>query len=250
MPQMQTLYVQYDYRRAEEASLREVLEVFESEVGGERRPYEWRAGAIDLLTFLQIGLGFVVGVAIKPVIGEYFKGLFKADQLKEAGEKHREALDSWFSQLLGDLKKLLRPIGIYVKNGFPRFTAFNIKEMALALFIPVGDRVFYVVLNNTGMTEGLLATLPSGIIRMLRFAAEKELPEDGKALQLHFDPTTQDWKYLFIPTYRGFGHWIDRYIDLDAGETIPVGSQADFQARFCPRPEDELKFLVSPFRDE
>ena len=72
---------------------------------------------------------------------------------------------------------------------------------------------------------------------------------DAHTSQLFFDFESGSWRYLFIPTNEAFGHHIDRYMNLENGKTLLLSSNQQFIERFGPSVEDQLKFLVSPFRE-
>lgn len=249
MSNLEALLVEYSYRGSEESVVNDTIRLFEAEVGGERKPYAMRLGAIDLVTFLEIVVSFVAGVAITPVLSKYFEGLLGADGLKKLGEEHRMAINGWFSKLESDFEKLLTALKNLLKAGPPRFI-FKKKEKALALRIRLGYAECFIVLNHSSMDPTLFHRLPQAIARLLRYVAEYGLPDDAHVLQLYFDGKTKDWKYLFMPTSSGFGRWIDRYVDLETSETVHVRSQSEFNKTFGPSYEDEWKFLVGPFRPQ
>jgi len=63
-----------------------------------------------------------------------------------------------------------------------------------------------------------------------------------------YDDATEEWLYLFAPSTKGFGSYIDRYADLRNNRVEFIASSREFNTLFRPAVEDEFKFLVSPFR--
>jgi hypothetical protein len=98
-------------------------------------------------------------------------------------------------------------------------------------------------------SHALLENLTKGAVAAIRYLHETSPLEDTLAFQLFFDATSCEWVYLFVPSSEGFGHHINRYVDLRNQEVRQVSSQSEFLRLFQPASEDELKFLVSPFRD-
>ena len=243
---LQVSEVEYEYRKNHEASLLPMLKTLESEIGGERQPFGMRAGFIDLVTFLEIAIGFLAVGAVTTIVHKYFEGLF-GDDAKRLGEKHRKQLDQWFSKLESDLERIVQSLNKAYRSKAP--ITFKRKPMAAAIRINLGPKMLYVVLNHDNVSPKLVVYLPKGIIRALRFLAESSLTQKDTVFQLYFDEASQTWKYLFMPTNKASGRWIDRYADLDTRQIIHVTSQKEFIAKFLPSRNDQLKFLVDPFRE-
>jgi len=247
MSSLQVTQIEYVYGKYEEANLLPILKMLETEIGGKRKPYGMRGGAIDLVTFLEIVISFVAGVAIRPVISKYFEGFFNADALKKLGEKHRQQIINWSTKLQDDIEIIIKAFERAYKTTVP--ITFQGKPEAVAICIHLGLSSFHIVLNHENVSPKLMRNLPKGVILALRYLAESSIPKDATALQLYFDKTSHSWKYLFMPTPQAFGRWIDRYVDLDTGQVVRITSQKEFIDKFKPSDNDQYKFLVDPFRE-
>ncbi|MDI6759729.1 MAG: hypothetical protein QMD05_02765 [Candidatus Brocadiaceae bacterium] len=242
----EVLELEYHYPKHEECEYKNLLGVLEREFGGTREPYLLKAGAIDLVTFFEIVLSFTVSLTIKPVISKYLEGFLNTDKVKQLGEEHRKIITDWFLRLESDVSKLIDLIQRIDIKRIP----IEDKERALAITIYLGKRTtLYVVLNHEARTPRLMANLPIGLTKAVRFLAERGIPEDALVCQLYFDKETEKWKYLFMPSLKGLGNWIDRYVDLDKDEIRRIYSQAEFLKIFQPNEQDKFKFLVGPFRE-
>jgi hypothetical protein len=241
------LELEYSYRTGEEGTLGPIIEAVESECGGRRAPYGSRSGAIDLVSFLEICVSFVAGVGLRKALESYLVGLLRTESAKKLGERHREAIGRWLVGVERSLQRLGavlrdRVIG---KFSFPRL---NGKEQPLALCIPLGRVTCFVVVNQSRVAQEALDWLPDAVVRVLRLAAERGLPSDATVVQLFYDVASKRWRYLFVPTARGFGHFIDRVIDVDTGREVIIGSAEEFIELANVKSEDGLKLLVDPFR--
>jgi hypothetical protein len=245
---MQTLELTYVYSNSEEKQLESLLVNLETEIGGSRKPFSTRAGAIDIVSFLELVVAFIAGAAAQPLLEKYFDGLFNADRLKKLGEHHRKEITEWLLKLENDFSRLLDALHSNLQLLHASFT-FDGKEEAIVLEIPTYSGTLYVILNHKEMSPRLISSLPKGILSSLRFLCEEGFSERVVAFQLYYDRQSEQWVYLLAPTVEGFGNYIDRYVDLRDGEIRYIDSQADFIRKFCPVPDDTYKFLVSPFRD-
>jgi hypothetical protein len=242
---LKTIEFHYEYAHTNEPSLEPLLTSFEVELGGTRQPFAGRAGAIDLVTVLELVITFVAGVAVQSILEKYFEGLFHGEAVQKLGEDHRKQILSWLSQVRSDIAETMDVIEPLIHTHFVH-TRFG-EKYAIALVIPLGRITLYAVLNHAPVTEELLRDLPNGIIKAIRFVVENTLPEDAHSAQLYFDRDSREWKYLLVPTANGFGRWVDRYIDLVSGAVKTIGSRQEFHKVFRPESADEYRFLVSPF---
>lgn len=119
----------------------------------------------------------------------------------------------------------------------------------MALTYYLGEIPLYVVINHNTMSAELIRNIPNGVIKAIRFVIENELPNIIRILQLYFEKSSHQWKYLLAPSDEGFGRWIDQYIDLDAQIIHKIDSRRKFLEIFHPDSKDELKFLVNPFSE-
>jgi hypothetical protein len=246
IPSMESLEIVYVYHQWEQEQLENILACFEAQIGGERESYHRRSGAIDIVRLLGVVVVFTAGVSIRPVLQKYFEGLFNADGLKELGEEHRKLIGEWFLTLDKDISKVLSAFTSSLNLLYTSFT-FQRNEKAITMEIPIGTDFLYIVLNHNGTSLPVLRNLPRGIVSALRYLCENGVPKGSVALQLYYDGTGE-WRYVFAPSVKGFGNYIDRFIDLKDGEIRYIESQSEFVRLFRPGLEDEYKFLVSPFR--
>jgi hypothetical protein len=245
---MKSLYIKYEYQIAEEKYLEDFLTELQKEVGGENSSYSSRRGAIDLVAFLGIVLTFAIVPTLQSAVQKYLEGLFSLDELKGLGEGHRKQILRWFQELETNVSRLIKAIQAGRARINKNFT-FQQKEEALVLEIPTRFGTIYIVLNHKHMSPTLLENLPRGVVAAIRYLHEGSRLDGAIAFQLYYDATSQEWVYLFAPSSDGFGHHIDRYVDLRNREVMQVSSQLEFMRLFRPASEDEFKFLVSPFRE-
>ena len=85
------------------------------------------------------------------------------------------------------------------------------------------------------------------MVRVVRLISDIGIPEDAIIVQLYFDYKSRDWRYLLAPTLKGFGHFIDRVIDIKTGACIGFTSAEQFIEFAGVTPKDGFKFLVDPF---
>jgi len=241
------LVIKYSYSLNNEPELEPILTALERRLGGERRPYAGRKGAIDLVTFLELVIGIVTTATLGKVLESYFSGLLRTEEAKLIGQQHRTII----KQCLRNVEKGLQEIVIEIKDWlklevvFPHISG---KEQLLAIQFQLGRTTCYIVLNQPHITEEALDTLPNAIIRVIRLITEIGIPQDATVVQLYFDPKSGDWRYLLAPTIEGFGHFIDRVIDIRTGQCIIISSADNFIKFADITPDDGFKFLVDPFR--
>lgn len=246
---MQSLEINFVYRKSEEDDLDAFLSNVQNEVGGDRKPYFSKHGALDLVSFLEISIILIAGVSLRPVIQKYFEGLLNADSLKKLGEEHRKQIAAWFAEVEDSLSKMVDAVHSHLSLIHTSFT-FHGKEEAITLEIPTDAGSLYVVLNHKNVSPILLKNLPKGIVSAIRFIYESGFRDETVAFQLYYDRESQEWAYLFAPSIQGFGNYIDRYVDLRNNRIESVSSPLEFSKLFQPSVEDEFKFLVSPFRSD
>lgn len=243
---MDIFKITYSFDKNDESKLGPLLAELENKLGGERKPYCMRAGALDIVTVLEIMLSVTIAVPIS----KYFEGLFLGDEAKEIGIKHRKQIQRWFSKLNSEIKNIVKTGQLLLRNRFVDVSLLIGGEGAIVVVVPLGSVYLYAILNHTFIPEGAKRNLSKGLFDAVKFLLTHSIPENTVALQLYFDRISGRWKYLFVPTNKGFGNWIDRYIDLDTGQIHLVKTRKQFFSLFEPEPRDEYKFLVSPFREE
>lgn len=247
MKNIENTWITYSYRKSEETDLEVLINHFENSVGGMRNPYGMRAGAIDLVTIFEIVIPFTTGVAVTPILKKYFEGLFNADKLKNLGEIHRNEIAGFYNKVRSNLKQIVSPIINSPGTIFPSYT-FQGVEKSAALRVEFGGIECFVVLNNASMNEGLINKIPEAVTSVIHMLMDYGLPEETHVLQLFYDREKSNWRYLFMPTTRGFGNYIDRYVDLQTGELVHLNRPEDFVKTFLPDIQDRYKFLVDPYR--
>jgi len=241
------LNVTYRFAGSDEKGLDRALRALQAVAPGDRQAWGNRASATDLLTFLEVALGLSFTLAVKPALTKYFEGLLDTESLKALGAEHRLAVENWLGRLRAELTLLATQAHDLIAGGLKRL--WGDKEEALAFVAFLGSAECYIVLNDARMSEALVRDLPCAFKQLLGLVARDGLPDDAHVLQLYFDRSATRWKYLFAPTAHGFGNYIDRYIELDSGRVYHIKSNGEFRRLFDPTPDDQLKFLVNPFRD-
>ena len=222
----QILNVDYSYSSKDEEELSPILTSLEKRLGGERRPYGGRAGAIDLVTFLEVVISLVASATLGKVLESYFSGLLRTEDTKTIGQQHRETIERWLNNVKIGLQEIVAAIEERLKSRKHLSTFFG-KEQPFAIRFQIGQITCYVVINQPHITQEALDILPNAIIRVVRFFAEVGIPEDATVVQLFFDSKSSDWRYLLAPTREGFGHFIDRVIDIKTGEIYSRITSAD-----------------------
>ena len=169
---MRTLEVAYVYSSSEERRLESLLVNLETEIGGSRKPFYARGGAIDIVSFLELAVAFIAGAAAKPLLENYFEGLFNGDRIKNLGEQHRKEIAEWLLKLENDFSRLLDALHSSLQLLHTSFT-FDGKEEAVVLEIPTYSGTLYVILNHKEMSPRLIKSLPKGILSSLRYLCEE-----------------------------------------------------------------------------
>jgi hypothetical protein len=210
-----SLAIKYSFADCNSARLDVVLAELEREIGGKRAPYRIRGGAIDIVTFLELTLTWVVGGALNQLFKKYTEGLLDADSIKKMGESHRVELGSWYSMVENQVNLIINSVA-RIRSITPILTFQDYEEcLALVFGLPNGAKC-YVALNHCRMSSNMLKRIPLAVVNTLRYAIEDGLPEDVRVAQLYYDQGTDSWPYLFIPTIDGFGSFVDRYVDLES----------------------------------
>lgn len=244
---MISLGLRYSYNYRDEQDIEPLIAKIEKEFGGVRAPYDRSYGAIDIVALVTITATFLTASAFQVLVDKYFEGFLNAEGVVKLGEKHRQQIERWFSEVKKEVElasNSLEPL----RNSHTIGVLGN--EEATLLAMPLGDKVLYVVLNHVACTPEILSNLPQGLINALRLAVENQLPEDSNLLQLYFDKTSKHWKFLFAPKMETYGRWIDRYVNLETRKVHTLKSRKEFLEIFRPDSKDEFKFLLSPFRKD
>lgn len=191
-----------------------------------------RSGAIDLVTILEI-VGVFVGMK---AIDGFVEGLIEKDWFTELGRKTRNIVSIKLQDFSSYLSELFDKV---IRNNRDRYGAIAIIEY-------VDDVTLYVVLNHKRMNIELISSLPFAIAKVVREITRNSLPEDNsKIVQLFPNFKTGSWDYLFVPSTKAFGQFIDRYLDLRSGRYYIIDSPQGFQTYFSPHDRDIFKFLIT-----
>jgi len=194
-----------------------------------------RAGAIDLVTVLEI-VGVFAGMKILDGLVE---GLVGKDYFIDIGKRIRRVAGRQLKKIQPFLEDFYK---VVLKNK-NRYGAFAIIEF-------FDNFELYVVLNHKRMNEELIKSLPDAIAIVLCVIALIELPQDSpRVFQLYPNFETGTWGYLFMPSNQAFSRYIDRYFDLREGKFYTIASPEKFIEKFNPDDKDDFKLLISPNRD-
>jgi hypothetical protein len=193
-----------------------------------------RSGAIDLVSIIEI----IVGVVGMKALDGFVEGLVGKDWFKELGKKTQTVVSSALSEFSQYFSELFRRV---IRKNKERLGAIVAIEQ-------IQDIKLYVVLNHDMMTESLIASLPFAIAVVARLLLlDKISVEHPKVVQLY--PNFETWDYLFVPSTRAFGNFVDRYVDLRDGKDHVVKSPEEFTQKFVRSDRDIFKFLISPRRN-
>lgn len=239
--------LEYRFSSGDEAALAKALSALEADLGGQRRPWGTRAGAIDLVTFLEFVITFVVGATVGEILKSYFAGLAGAEKAKKLGEHHQEIILKWLGAVKESLHQLISSVKHQFHEGL-RASRFEGMEKPIAIRIGLGQLECYIVLNGQNVSDDALENLPGAVIKMLKFVAETGLPEDAIVLQLCLDPNSKEWRYLLVPSPQAFDRFVDRVIDLSTGQVLILRSREEFIKLLGATKAEGIKFLTDPYR--
>lgn len=201
----------------------------------EIKKYSSRSGALDLVSIIETGLTFIV---LKNVQA-FTKGFIGEDWFKNLGEKARKELEHEIIQAQGFIKAYF---DVFVRNKTNKQEAFVISEN-------IGDVTLYVVINHYNMTDQLLDKLPKALVDTYGKISLEYISIESKTCQLFPDFENNEWRYLFTPTYKGFGNFVDNYYDFKSNRQIQINSKQDFVDRFDLIDEDKYKLIINALID-
>jgi len=222
--------------RLQPDTLKEILEISEQFGSVEEETWGLRGGAIDLVSIVEL-VGIFVGMK---AIDGFVEGLIGKNWFESLGKKTQTALSS----ALADFSK-------YLSELFRRVISKNKNRLgAIVVIEQIQEVELYAVLNHDKMTKSLIASLPIAIAGVARLILLKKISiEDPKIVQLYPNFETETWDYLFVPSTRAFGKYIDRYIDLQHGKVHILKTPEEFSQKFGYSKRDVFKYLISPNRD-
>lgn len=206
-----------------------------------------RAGAIDLVIFLEIAITFIVGATLGEALKSYFAGLVGAEKAKKLGERHKKIIAAWLGSVKEGLHHLVSSVRHQLLQGF-RAPHYNRMEKPIAIRIEIGLLECYIVINGRNVSDNALENLPGAVTRMLQFIAEVGLPAEATVLQLCLSPSSAEWRYLLAPSRHAFGRFVDRVIDLSTGQLLIIHSREEFIELLGATEADGIRFLVDPYR--
>lgn len=226
----------YDVRSQEDRNIADIADISSKYYKFETDPYALRAGALDLVSYIEIGSMYVAMAYGKNVLQGIWEGMTGDDFGKTVGRQFGQTLQMMFEYNVRYLKDLYQAV-------VARLTQ---EKEAVVISESFGRFQLYVVLNQSGMNERLLEKLPEAICSVVILAMNDKLPVDAYcALQLYPDYNDCSWRYLFTPTASGYGSHVDQYIDFKSGSVVLVRSAEEFQEIFQVDSEDECKLIIS-----
>ena len=233
-----TMNIKFIYRQGLDFSQREQDFLFnESNNFGlvEIKKYSSRSGALDLVSIIETGVTFIVLTNIQA----FTKGFIGEDWFKNLGEKARKELEQEMILAKGFINAYF---DVFVRNNSNKREAYVISEN-------IGDVTLYVVINHYDMTSQLLDKLPNALVDTYGKICLGYISVESKTCQLFPDFENNEWRYLFTPTYQGFGNFVDDYYDFKSNKHIKINSRQDFVDRFDLVDDDKYKLIIHPLID-
>jgi hypothetical protein len=212
-----------------EEELNEIISF--SEKYGEIETKQWgiRAGAIDLVTFLELGV-------FKFILDGFLKGFIDEEYFKKLGITTRQAL---FNEVDYFKKYLIAFYKVFISKKLSNHSAISIVEH-------IDGVVYFAVLNHKKSTENLISRLPNAFVRAVGEISLHRIPiENSFTVQLYPNFETETWDYLFIPTMSAFGNYIDRYYDFKLKKIVELHSREEFYQKFELDEDDIYKCIIS-----
>jgi hypothetical protein len=230
------MHIKFTYRQGTQLSKDQSDFIFiESKKFGsvETKTYSFGSGAIDLISIINITLTSIVLSNLQA----FTKGFFGEDWFKNLGEKTRQDLEAELRHRKAFIKAYF---DIFVRNKENKNEAYVISEV-------IGDVTLYVVINHYNMTEELIRRLPQALVDTYGKISLGYVNVESKICQLFPDFESNEWRYLFAPTYKGFGNFIDQYFDFKTNKMIRINSKSEFLSNFNLVEEDMHKFIINAF---
>jgi hypothetical protein len=172
--------------------LKAFLLAIEEKLGGSRYPNGPRGRGDNYLSAVapavEIGASFIV----VPLIRKYLDGFFNGDVLKELGESHRNAINSWFSKLEKELDIVVATTNNLLKE-YPEALICRRQRTDLILKTDLGDIKLSVALTRYH-SEEIRAMIPSSIVRAVRYLAENYAKGNNFGdFTLYYDHDEKKW---------------------------------------------------------
>jgi len=197
-----------------------------------------RFGAIDILTSVEIVLGYaLVKALMKPIAEGYVKGFVNEPLFEKIGIRHRLAI-----------KKEIKQIKNFLKAFYEVFIVKKTTESeSIALVEYIEDCTLFVTLNSYQISEKLINNLAEALVKTFALVSLKIIDvEHPKVIQLYPNFESQEWDYLFVPTVNAFGKFIDRYYCFSEEKMHSIFSANDFIEKFQITDMDDYKFIINP----
>lgn len=198
----------------------------------EIKTFTTKFGSSDLVSIIETTLTFMVLTSIQA----FAKGFFGEDWLKNLGQSTRNELVSEIIRAQSFIKAYYE---VFVKNKKNKQEAFLISES-------IGEVTLYVVINHFKMSERLLDKLPQALVDTYGKISLGYIHVESNTCQLFPDFENDEWRYLFNPTYQGFGNFVDKYFDLRENRQYKINSKSEFINRFNLISEDKYKLIINP----
>lgn len=195
------------------------------------KTYSTRFGTTDLVSLLEVSLIFAVVTNLQA----FAKGFIGEDWFKALGQKTRLELENELKATKNFIKAYY---DCFIRNKPNEQKAYVINEQ-------IGDINLYVAINLYQMTDALLDKLPEALVDTYGKISLGYLDIESKICQLFPDFELNEWRYLFSPTYKGFGNYIDKYYDFKSNKLIRLNSKQDFIDRFDMIDEDKYKLIIN-----
>lgn len=209
------------------------LEVISNKYGNVQiNSWSHRAGLIDLVTIIEIAIGWYILEAAK----NYAGGFIGLDWFNKMGQESRNIVVfqlEYFRSFLRDIfnKKI-------ISND-------HTEERAVSIVTEINDTKLYVVLNHPKINQRLVNTLPEGIAQAICYIENNNLGNDFVNIcQLYPNFDESSWNYLFIPSSEALGNYVDRYINLKSGKMYGINSSKNFIDRFKIDEDDICKLII------
>lgn len=195
------------------------------------KTYTSKFGALDLVSIIDSTLTFVV---LKNSIA-FAEGFIGEEWFKNLGKTTRQELASEIIQAKNFIKAYYE---IFVKNNDITQEAFVISET-------IGEVNLFVVINHYRMTEELLNKLPQALVDCYGKISLGYIKIHSNTCQLFPDFATDEWRYLFNPSYQGFGNYVDQYFDLEVNKQFKIKTKAEFLEKFNLNNQDKYKLIIN-----
>lgn len=187
------------------------------------------AGAADLLTILELTI---------------FSGLQEGILGKDFFKKIVENVTIELGSELNGISNYLISLYKYIKQR-------DLPPYAVAIAELIDGVMYYAVLNHKRASEKLIQEITPAMIRTVGEISLKRIPiNDSHVVQLYPNFESQSWDYLFLPTIKAFGRYIDCYYDFRTNEVRFIKSKEQFYELFEIDEEDIYKIIISPIHYE